>query len=95
MEPSGVARKLKRKIPFTDNYVCPHNAVMNLPYISTSECEKDKMKYICIQARLGYVLFRLLGGSKLEEFGYPDKSIIEILNVVLTKTNTKVFILLD
>ena len=95
MEPPGVVRTLKRKIPFNDDYICPHNAVMSLPYISKAECEKDKMKYICIQARLGYVLFRLLGGSKIEEFGYPDKSIIEILNIVLTKTRTKVLIPLN
>ena len=48
------------------------------------------MKFMCMQARLGYVLFRLLGAAKLEEYGYPDKPVIEILNIVLKKANIEV-----
>merc|ERR1711963_939749 len=87
---SGVVRSLKRKISTRPNSICAHNANTNLPNIFDAEDEKDKNNFICIQARLGYVLFRVLGGTKLEEYGYPDKSIIEILNIVLIKANTEV-----
>ena len=67
----------------------------SLRSIPTAEHEADKMKYICMQARLGYMLFGVLGGKKLEQFGYPDKTIIEILRIVLEKTKTKVYMYLD
>ena len=87
---SGVVRSLKRKISSRPNCICAHNTNTNLPNSFDAENEEDKINFICIQARLGYVLFRVLGGTKLEEYGYPDKSIIEILNIVLIKANTEV-----
>ena len=85
-------KNLKRKISSNSDSICPYDAIMSLPTNIDAENEKDKMKFMCMQAQLGYVLFRLLGAAKLEEYGYPDKPIIEILNIVLKKANMEVLI---
>ena len=85
-------KSLKRKISSNSESICPYDAIMSLPsnIDAENENEKDKMKFMCMQAQLGYVLFRLLGAAKLEEYGYPDKPVIEILNIVLKKANIEV-----
>ena len=51
------------------------------------------MKLICMQAQLGYVLLGVMGEKKLAQFGYPNRSVIEILQMVLDKAKTKVIII--
>ena len=83
-------KALKRKTSLNQSYLCPHNAVMYLSNIGVAEYEKDRSKYMCMQTRLGFVLFGVLGDAKLKEFGYPDKTVTEILETVLWKTKTTV-----
>ena len=83
-------KPLKRKTSQSQSYLCPHNALLYLANISTAEYEKDRTKYICMQTRLGFVLFGVLGDIKLKQFGYPDKTVTEILETVLRKTKTPV-----
>ena len=81
--------KLTRK--GSDEYsFCPHKAVVHLPSIATAEQARDQMKLICMQAQLGYMLLGVMGEKKLAQFGYPNRSVIEILQMVLDKAKTKV-----
>ena len=70
--------------------LCPHKSVLHLPTIATAEQARDQMKLICMQAQLGYMLLGVMGERKLEQFGYPNRSVIEILQLVLDKAKTKV-----
>ena len=63
---------------------------MHLPSIATAEQARDQMKLICMQAQLGYMLLGVMGEKKLAQFGYPNRSVIEILQMVLDKAKTKV-----
>ena len=63
---------------------------MYLPSIATAEQARDQMKLICMQAQLGYMLLGVMGEKKLAQFGYPNRSVIEILQMVLDKAKTKV-----
>ena len=89
MESQGIQKGLKRKI-LNQWYLCPHMAVKHLPNIGAEEYEIDRNRYMCMQTRLGLVLFGVLGAKKLETFGYPDKTVTEILEMVLFKTKTPV-----
>lgn len=82
-------KKLDRKSS-EENSVCPHNAVIHLPNIGAAEQARDQMKLICMQAQLGYMLLGVMGEKKLAQFGYPNRSVIEILQMVLDKAKTKV-----
>ena len=82
--------KLSRKHSDNEHSLCPHKAVLHLPSIRTAEQARDQMKLICMQAQLGYMLLGVMGENKIVEFGYPNTSVIEILQMVLTKTKTKV-----
>ena len=82
--------KLSRKHSDNEHSLCPHKAVLHLPSIRTAEQARDQMKLICMQAQLGYMLLGVMGEKKIVEFGYPNRSVIEILQMVLTKTKTKV-----
>ena len=64
--------------------------MLHLPNIGVAEQAKDQMKLICMQAQLGYMLLGVMGEKKLAQFGYPNRSVIEILQIVLDKTKTKV-----
>ena len=81
---------LKTKSSLNQSHLCPHNSVVYLANIGDVEYEKDRSKYMCMQTRLGFVLFGVLGGTKLKQFGYPDKTVTEILESVLRKTKTSV-----
>ena len=81
---------LKRNLPVNETHLCPHKAVMYLANIGDAEYEGDRRKYVSMQTRLGFVLFGVLGEDKLVQFGYPNKTVTEILESVLCKTNTKV-----
>ena len=81
---------LKTKSSLNQSNLCPHNSVMYLENIGEAEYEKDRTKYMCMQTRLGFVLFGVLGGTKLKQFGYPDKTVTAILESVLWKTKTPV-----
>ena len=81
--------KLTRKT--SEEYsLCPHKSVLHLPTIATAEQARDQMKLICMQAQLGYMLLGVMGERKLAQFGYPNRSVIEILQLVLDKAKTKV-----
>ena len=81
---------LKRNMPVNETHLCPHKAVMYLANIGAEEYEGDRRKYVSMQTRLGFVLFGILGEDKLMQFGYPTKTVTEILESVLCKTKTKV-----
>ena len=76
-----------------EHSLCPHEAVLQLPNICLAEQARDQMKLICMQAQLGYVLLGVLGEKKLAQFGYPNQSVIQILQMVLGVTKTKVIIM--
>ena len=90
MEKHYVPLVLNRKVSEIQCYLCPHKAVKYLANIGAVEYESDRRKYIWIQTRLGFVLLSVLGGTKLQQFGYPYKPVTEILEMVLCKTKTKV-----
>ena len=72
---------------------CPHKSVLHLSPIATAEQARDQMKLICMQAQLGYMLLGVMGERKLAQFGYPNRSVIEILQMVLDKAKTKVLVI--
>ena len=77
-----------------EHSLCPHKAVVDLPNIGMAEQAKDQMKLICMLAQLGYMLLGVMGQKKLAQFGYPNRSVIEILQMILDKTKTKVVLMI-
>ena len=75
---------------------CPHVAIATgLEAYGLHQRAKNQLRLIELQAKLGYVLLAMLGEKTLTGMGYPTKSVIEILHVVLVGCKVPVRFLLD
>ena len=76
--------------------ICPHRAVLEGPRVKLSDQAKENLLLQTLKAQLGYVLMALLGEKRMTKYGFPEKSEVQILHMILVCTETQVrdFILL-
>ena len=70
--------------------LCPCEAAKRLGNISVEENEEDEESFADFTAKLGAVLTKVLGESRLSQLGYPGLSGREVLEKVLRLTGTTV-----